>query len=306
MSVKTTSCPVCMSKECQVMIQNSKCPGPIVKCNICSFVFVNPIDKDYNLVDGPILEGKNSKLLISSKLSDINDSWEIPFIEIYLREVSSRQMNARNYLNIINKFTNEANGKILDIGSFIGVFLNETKKYGYDSYGIEPLVSPSIFARGHFGLKNIVTNKLVDHLYENDYFDLITAFQVFEHLPNPTEEIKICRKILKKNGLLVIEVPNIDTILLQIFRGKHRHFVRDHLSFFSAKTLKYFLEKNSFSVEYIYYPSRIMTVNHLLWWCSKYSKLVERALNYVIPEFIKEKSISINIRDIIAVIARKK
>lgn len=50
-----------------------------------------------------------------------------------------------------------------------------------DAYGVEPLVMPSIYARGTYNLK-ITTDTLHDNSYPRNFFDAVTGLQVFEHI----------------------------------------------------------------------------------------------------------------------------
>ena len=118
-------------------------------------------------------------------------------------------LNAQDALRHINDH-NDQYGKILDLGCFCGVFLNEASQAGWECYGIEPLIMPAIYARGNYNL-NVITDTLRNDSYSPEFFDVVTTFQVFEHLIFPDEELRKIQRILKPGGLLMIEVPNIDT-----------------------------------------------------------------------------------------------
>jgi 2-polyprenyl-3-methyl-5-hydroxy-6-metoxy-1,4-benzoquinol methylase len=182
-------------------------------------------------------------------------------------ELPAKQANAREVLSPINSITG-SRGTLLDIGCFCGVFLSVAAQDGWNCFGLEPLVMPAIYARSQFGL-NIKTDILRDNTYEANSFDLVTAFQVFEHLVEPVPELINIHRILIPNGLLVLEVPNIDTFLFKCLQSKHRHFVQDHVSFFSAQTLLMLLWRLGFAMKQVYYPARLMSVSHLLWWMKR-------------------------------------
>lgn len=173
---------------------------------------------------------------------------------------------------------------------------------GWDCYGIEPLVMPSIYARGKHGL-NVITDTLHDDTFPPEFFDVITSFQVFEHLIRPDDEIHRIRHILKRRGLVVVEVPIIDTYVGNLLGSRNRHFVEDHVSFFSVHTLCQLLQNAGFTIINIEYPARYMSLRHLIGWLGKYGKMFRSFLN--MPERVLNKRLYVNIRDIVCVFAQK-
>jgi 2-polyprenyl-3-methyl-5-hydroxy-6-metoxy-1,4-benzoquinol methylase len=298
-------CSVCNQENYDYWYKPSQSPGPIVQCKGCGFVYVNPIQSDKALIqEGPVLDDRPAYLLESSDLNDIQGSWEQPIIEKYLNELHAKKLNAQEALGHINSVVSKR-GAMLDFGCFCGVFLSAAAQDGWDCYGLEPLVMPAIYARGHFGLQ-VTTGTLREDTFPPNFFDVVTAFQVFEHLIHPEEEIEKIRKILKPGGLLLIEVPNIDTIMVKFLRAKHRHFVQDHVSFFSSKTLSELLSRMGFQTRKVYYPTRILSLHHFVWWLGKYNQRLSNSMTRLLPDSDHEKTVRINLGDIVAVIAEKK
>jgi 2-polyprenyl-3-methyl-5-hydroxy-6-metoxy-1,4-benzoquinol methylase len=299
-------CCVCEQDNPDYCFRPSRSPGPIVQCKTCGFVYVNPIETTKSLIqEGPVLNGRAPRLLESSNLDDIEGSWEQPLIERYISELPAKQLNAQEALTHINNLA-KIRGTLLDVGCFCGVFLNVASQEGWDCYGLEPLVMPAIYARGRFGVR-VTTDTLRDDTYPSELFDVVTAFQVFEHLVDPAQELVRIQRLLKPNGLLVIEVPNIDTAIFKLLRAKHRHFVEDHVSFFSAKTLTYLLERMGFQVREVYYPVRVVSFRHLVWWIERYtSSALGGYLGRVLSSLhFDTKTVGVRIGDIITVIAQK-
>lgn len=165
----------------------------------------------------------------------------------------SRQMLVKRFHKSINLQKNK--GRLLDFGCFCGIFPSLASLKGYECYGLEPLIMAAIVGWAYLGL-NIKTGTLREDTYPHDYFDVVTAFQVFEHLVSPAKELEKIRLCLKPGGFLSVEVPNIDTLGVRLLRSKHRHFVEDHVSFFSAKTLGALMEGMGFRIREVYYPTR--------------------------------------------------
>ena len=296
-------CIVCGKTETKTWFRPASSPGPVVECQTCGFVYVNPIESLQALIqDGPVLAGGDSPERQSSDLNDLKGRWEEPIMQEYLRELGPRRENARDVLARLEKYK-PSRGRILDVGCFCGVLLGVAKERGWEPQGVEPLVGPAIYARGTFGVP-VVNDVLRTEAFAPDSFEVVTAFQVFEHLIHPEQEIEKLRPLLKPGGLLVIEVPNIATLLVNILRSRHRHFVQDHVSFFSAQTLSRLLESKGFSVREVYYPTRTLSLRHGLWWLGKLG-IPTGKLQAAWPTNLLERSVRVGLRDIVAVIAMK-
>jgi len=273
-------------------------------------VYIGRLEDTHALIfNGPVTFGEtNEQVLTSSNLDDVKDSWEFSLLPAKEAELPALQKNALAALHRIElHIKNGSARRILDFGSGWGFFLSTAKDYGWDAYGLEPLPASAVYARAKFGL-NIKTDTLRDNTFPNDFFDVITSFQVFEHLPYPKEDIQILRKMLRRNGVILIEVPNFETWTLRLMKSKHRHFVQDHLNFFSATTLGRLLVENGFDVIDHYYPTRQMSIRHLVdIWLRRY---VPTRINNVFRNALQRtrlwnQTIGINLGDIVTVIARK-
>jgi 2-polyprenyl-3-methyl-5-hydroxy-6-metoxy-1,4-benzoquinol methylase len=298
------NCCVCGKDNTSYLFSPLESAGPVVKCKQCGFTYVNPIESTKTLIqEGPVLGGRPDFLLTSTNIKDIEGSWEQPVIERFLQELPMKILNANDALKHLNEFIRHP-GTILDVGCFCGVFLNTAKHAGWQCYGLEPLVMPAIYARGYYNL-TVKTDSLRGDIYPGEFFDTVTSFQVFEHLIRPDQEIRLIRNILKPGGLLMIEVPNIDTFMVKLLGKKHRHFVQDHISFFSAKTLSQLLVQHGFKVRKVYYPARMMSLNHLASWLRKQFHITGEELKPGILTKLLERPIQLNIGDIVSVIASK-
>jgi 2-polyprenyl-3-methyl-5-hydroxy-6-metoxy-1,4-benzoquinol methylase len=103
--------------------------------------------------------------------------------------------------------------KILDIGCGFGLFLDACKKCNYENYeGVDGGMSYVEYATLKLGLKNITCSPATEYLKlkENFTYDVITAFNVIEHIKRQEvpELLSLMFDKLKPNGLLIVEVPN--------------------------------------------------------------------------------------------------
>jgi 2-polyprenyl-3-methyl-5-hydroxy-6-metoxy-1,4-benzoquinol methylase len=275
-------------------------------------VYVAEVIDDHAIItDGPVAKPTDDPaILASSRLDDIRDRWELDLLPSKEAERPALRQNAVDALDRLDKLLQPVNGsrRVLDFGSGWGFFLGVAKERGWESSGIEPLPAPAVYARASFDI-TVVTDTLRDGLFPPGTFDAITAFQVFEHLPTPKRDLTLLARMLRAGGVILIEVPNIHHWTVSLLGARHRHFVQDHLNFFSEDTLSDLLTSEGFIVETVYYPTRRMTVRHLTeaWGRRFLPEWVPNAIRALaIQTGVWERIVSVNIGDIVAVIARKR
>jgi 2-polyprenyl-3-methyl-5-hydroxy-6-metoxy-1,4-benzoquinol methylase len=305
-------CPICGQQHTRVLFRPKESPGPISRCQNCGMVFIGIIQDDHALIfSGPVTYGQpDPKILTSSNLADVSDSWEFKFLPDKEVEWPALQQNASDVLQRIERYTNmpRTRGRILDFGSGWGFFLAVAKERSWVTYGLEPLSPCAVYARATFGL-NIITDTLRENTFPSDFFDVITSFQVFEHLPNPKEDIQHLHKMLRQDGIILIEVPNFETWTMRMMKSRHRHFVQDHINFYSIQTLSQLLANSGFEVIDTYCPTRRMSVRHLVRrWFRRYlpGPIVDVLQNALKKTSLWEKTIGFNTGDIITVIGRNR
>lgn len=138
----------------------------------------------------------------------------------------------------------EGRGKLLDIGAGTGDFLAEAKKKGYQVFGVEP----------NSGAKELALKKGIS-LQENTFsfpdeeFDVITLWHVLEHVPDLENQINELFRILKKDGLLVIAVPNFKSHDAKVYEEHWAAFdVPRHLYHFSRTSIQKIFSEFQFQV----------------------------------------------------------
>ena len=135
--------------------------------------------------------------------------------------------------------------KILDVGCGIGYFLFEAKKRGWRVYGTEYTDSAVRICKE----KGILINKgkLDINNYQLESFDIITSFEVIEHINNPLEEISNFKNLLRLGGLAYVTTPNFNSLSRHILKSKYNVITYpEHLSYYSPRTLKKLFKKTGF------------------------------------------------------------
>jgi len=154
--------------------------------------------------------------------------------------------------------------KILDIGCGSGGFIDYLIKQGFDGYGIE---LPGKAAQRAEKIPNLhlKLGPLAEEDFDEDFFDGICMWHVFEHLTEPKKTLLTVQKILKPGGYLMMSMPNIASFQSRLFRGnwlhldppKHLFFLEppdlvSEMNRFGFKLIKlsYFsLEQNPFGIQ---------------------------------------------------------
>jgi len=221
--LKNPNCFYCQSKKTQVFL-NGKAFS-YFKCFNCGLVFRFPQSDLKNLaISNKEMYGEKNKAE-----------------EYFKREKYYRQV-ARMILKQIKKY--QSQGNLLDVGCSYGLFLNEARKFGFKVCGIEKEKIAADFAQARFGLK--IINQDFEDLKDGQ-FDVIVFIDVLEHLPNLRKVLVKVKKNLKRNGVLFIQCPNINSLVYKITKEKWNWLLpKVHLYHFSTKSLRKVLEENGF------------------------------------------------------------
>ena len=244
----------------------------VIKCRTCGLVTLN----SFKHIDDKFYENSN---MHSSKV-DISN---------WLKE--TEKDDNRRYLFLLDSIKNKS---ILDFGTGNGGFLFKAREISKNAYGVEPEMQFKNFFKKN---KLKVLNSLED--LNEEKFDLITAFHVFEHLKDPLETLKALKPYLAEKGDIIIEVPNSDDALLSFYNSNTFSdftYWSQHLFLFNEKTLTDLIKKSEFKINYIEQIQRYPLSNHL-YWLSKglpngqnnYSIFNNEKLNYEYDKVLKRE-----------------
>jgi 2-polyprenyl-3-methyl-5-hydroxy-6-metoxy-1,4-benzoquinol methylase len=143
-------------------------------------------------------------------------------------------------------------GSILDVGCATGNFLNGMKRRGWTCHGVEPSPQAVKYARERFGL-DVLEGLPEQADYPAASFDVITLWDVFEHLPEPGPFLDRSRPWLKKDGWISLTLPNAKAWERALF-GKYwaGWDVPRHFNIFTPKTIMRILHEHQFRVSEIF------------------------------------------------------
>jgi 2-polyprenyl-3-methyl-5-hydroxy-6-metoxy-1,4-benzoquinol methylase len=136
----------------------------------------------------------------------------------------------------INKLAPQG-GRLLDIGSGLGHFLKVALKSGWKADGIEPQKSAAEYCQKHFGI-NPHVGPIEEIDLGSNVFDVVTIWDVWEHVHSPIDFIDQCIDLLAPNGLLALSIPNASGYPARFFRGNWRYVMYTHLSYFTISFVR--------------------------------------------------------------------
>lgn len=231
-------CNLCHTDDTRVLFEGHDrlhhLPGvfTVVQCQQCGLVYLNPRPaKDEIQVYYP-------------------DNYEP---HVFFERIRHNRLARLDYNYGLNKKRRALEkfvqpGRLLDIGCGNGSFLHYMRAHNWRVCGVEISQAAGDYARQELGLE-VHIGDLPDIALPPQSFDLITMWNVFEHLYDPTATLAEIKRILKPKGLLVIAVPNLASWDAQVFGAAWVGYdVPRHLYTFSPVTLDKLLHQAGFQV----------------------------------------------------------
>lgn len=155
----------------------------------------------------------------------------------YLAERKFRLKLFAEKYSLIRKFLPET-GKLLDVGCAAGYFLEVARAMGYDAFGVEL----SKYAAAHISKSlsgHVFAGELEDAGFESNHFDVVTMWDVLEHLPKPRETLQEAFRILRPHGAICVETVNTACLNAKLLgQGWPLYAPPYHLFHFSLDNLR--------------------------------------------------------------------
>ncbi len=255
--------------------------GTIVRCAECSHVYTCPRPTEAALLSG---------------YADCAD-------EDYLRESSSRSINAHLCLNTIKRFVDK--GRLLEAGCSVGYFLNAAR-VDFEVAGLEPSSWARGIARERFKLE-CHAEPLESAPLPPASFDVVAMIDVIEHLTRPKAALAAAAGLLKPGAVLYLVTPDISSLSAKIL-GPYWWGLRPaHIQYFSEASLRRLLDDAGFDVVLAKSFGRIFSYGY---WASRlrhYPAWARAPLDASIRRLgIEHKLLYIDTRDSIELCARKR
>jgi len=273
------ACPVCdLSKEdtvyepwvdesdpARLYGAASGIPGTqrLVKCLDCGMIYESPRYDANTIVQG----------YMASQEAD-HDSQ-------YPMRVKSFYRTLKKHAKLIPP----SGSRVLDIGTAGGAFLDAATQYGYDAYGLEP--SGDLVARGTARGFKIKQGTIENHSFELHSFDMVCLWDVIEHLPDPKAALLEVKRLLKPNGILLVNYPDIGTLQAKIAGKRFWWILSVHLHHFTRKSIADICRRTGFETFHFQRYWQVLEFGYLERMAVHYKIPLTRFVENITPGFIK-------------------
>ncbi len=200
----------------------------VVRCTRCRLVYLNP--------------RLNPDLIIESYAQGEDQAF-----------VEQDAMRMRTFTEALCELEREyglelsSETEVLDVGCAGGAFVRAARDLGVSVIGVEPSKWLSAYARTTYHL-DVRTGTLAEQTFVADSFDLVTLWDVIEHLSDPGAELERIHKLLKPSGLLVVNYPDFGSAPAQLLGKKWPFLLSVHLIYYTRYTMHKQLRKCGFQV----------------------------------------------------------
>jgi len=235
------SCPLCGSWQAR-KLWNTADGYRYVACEACNMVYSSPALSDEQWSEflkecRDVLDPINQKL-VETRLSPLS--------------LEGDEERFSEYLWRIGKHMKP--GRVLDVGCLTGNFLGVAKRMGYECTGVEVYRDAAVAGAEFHGIPIIpgFLGQVVETL-GREQFDLLTMWEVLEHVNLPAAELRRAYDLLAPGGLVAVTVPNFDNLHFRVLQDRCFHGMGGpgnpgHMNMFTTGTLKEMFAKNGFKV----------------------------------------------------------
>lgn len=198
---------------------------PIVRCKTCGLVMTNPRD---------------DAATIQHVYNTLND----PVFDL---EDDNRRRTAQKYLRIINKYCPKPS-TLLDLGGATGIFACEAQSRGWQVTGLEASTNSIQLAKKRCVDVHWVNSLLEQADFPPNGFQVITLWDVLEHVASPTEVMLLINKWVLPGGWVFLNLPNSSSYIARFSASRWVLLLREHFWYFSPRTIQLLLEKTGFTL----------------------------------------------------------
>jgi len=246
-SQELSRCPACNSASFSPAFRHSG--YQLVRCDMCRLLFVNP----------------QAPAMVTDQIYEkvYFDKRDVATGSVAPEKVKEfRLLSGKERLADIEK-TKRPPGRLLDVGCAEGFFLESAKAGGWECYGVELSSFGAEVAR-QAGVGEIFTGTLRDAKYPDNHFDVVTMFDVIEHLHDPKVELEEVLRILKPGGMYYTLTPDAKSPPARLM-GKRWFEIKppEHLFYFSGGNMQDLLRSVGFERISSHSGGKVLTLEYI-------------------------------------------
>jgi 2-polyprenyl-3-methyl-5-hydroxy-6-metoxy-1,4-benzoquinol methylase len=240
MSVIEETCRLCRSTHTRRVF--TKRQTPYWECSVCGLRFATP----------------NPNPNLTGAIGD----YEAAYLQ-YLGPDASDEANLSSLCEWMESIVLLPGKRLLDIGAGSGKLVRFLRARGIDAQGIEP--SRALFDR-FLGTEATFTCAMLDHYRSTAVtsFDVVTAFDVIEHVPDPAAFLGDVAALLEPGGVFFASTPDVGSLPAKAFSRRWHFYYPYHLSYFARRTLARAAEPHGLHIIDYRHRGRVRSVGYMV------------------------------------------
>jgi len=255
----------------------------IAQCRQCGLVYTNP----------------------RLDCHDILDTYQAVEDPLYLEEREGRVLTFEHHLKPLERIAGTPDNRpLIDVGCYTGVFVEIAARHGWDAWGVEP--SRWAVERAQERGLRVVQGTLDTADLPEAYFDVVTMWDVIEHIVDPRGTLQQAHRLLKPGGLVVVHTIDIDSLFARLMGARWPWLMEMHIYYFSRRTLRAMLEECGFQVLGDRPQGRYLRLGYLMNRVGALVPLVGRPAEWLVTKLgLRGLAVPVNVGDLFTAYARK-
>jgi 2-polyprenyl-3-methyl-5-hydroxy-6-metoxy-1,4-benzoquinol methylase len=218
------SCPVCNGGSFVELFK--KLDEPFVKCVNCELVLINP---------RPVY-------------AQVLDTYDNDYSLTYANKAEKKMRRVRRWVNRVKKGYVQQ-GRWLDVGCSVGFVVRAAEEAGFEGHGVDVQSWGIDYGSNVLKLNRLRCGKLEEQVYPDNYFDVISLYDVIEHVPDLNRTVTELNRILNQDGIIDIITPDINHWRVPKPLSEWKEIKpSEHLYYFNNKTLTRLLDKHGLKI----------------------------------------------------------
>lgn len=221
-------CPICQSRQLGYFTKRYGFDLSI--CEQCAHIFCNPMPSKEQL-----------HFFYNSEMKDFEN-------EFFLQSFENRIPIFNNRIDIMQQYV--AKGRLLDIGSAIGIFIEalQRKRTGYELHCCDPSESACLLLKQSYA-DITIHQSMVEDLEMPSQFDGITMWDTIEHIMRPVQVAQKIHSLLTDKGYWFFSTPNTDSLEWSVAAKEHVQLLPPgHINLFNEKSIEHLLAHSGFEL----------------------------------------------------------
>lgn len=215
------ACPICDGTDFRHLFD--KAGEPFVRCTACTLTLINP----------------------RPPFARIRKHYDAAYSAAYTRKAEAKIIRARKRVARIGR----ESGRWLDVGCSAGFVVKAATEAGFETWGVDIEADGIAYGRDTLGLSRLSCGVLEDQRYPAAHFDVISAYDVIEHVPDLNGFVAELARILAPDGVIDIGTPDIGHWRVPHTLAQWNELKpSEHLYYFNRRTLGRLLARHGLRI----------------------------------------------------------